>query len=718
MTDVVAVTPRNCSGTLRPERIRAFPHPDRRGSLVRRLLISLLCAVTAFGVVLVMPVMANARPDPEPVESSTEEIPLGSVAQPAPDAEVQPGLTESEPGLAAVPVLRLSEPDTDLFSTVGVTWAQDPAVVDVLVKVRVRDAAGTWGSWTDVEVSEVDAANPDAALAGDLRGGTEPVWTNDAYGAEVEVLTRSGANPTDVRLILIDPRTAAADSIPHTDLASDTANAAASQPPIYSRAQWGADESIRSWEPEYAATIDAATVHHTADSNDYTEAEVPQILRSIYSYHAVSRGWGDIGYNAIVDKFGRTWEGRYGGLGSTVIGAHAGGFNASTFGVSMLGNYDVVGTPAVMVSSVAAVIAWKFGLYGVDPLGTARLTSGGGGTSKYPAGQVVTLPAIFGHRDVGSTTCPGQYGYAQLPEIRSQVTALTSPRLGDVSETSVAAVRAQTGQTTLAVRGTNSTIFVRTQQPNGTWGGFVQIPGGYATRGVAAVSTGEGMYVVVRGGDGGYWLTNSLFDPSGRPGPWTSWTGLGGVFTTAPSVAFGGPGYLSVVGRGTDGAVFQTTYSGSRFSGWVSLGGVSSSASSLETGQLNGQPAYVVSTVGSDGRIWRVLTGSSRPGATVPWEGGSWPTTLGPQSDAAGVVAAPAGSLTVGGQNGSVALLNPANGSRIELGGAVTSTVGAVRQPGGGMNVFGRGLDAQIWTTTWDPIRGVLGWTALGGQVA
>jgi uncharacterized protein with LGFP repeats len=33
----------------------------------------------------------------------------------------------------------------------------------------------------------------------------------------------------------------------------------------------------------------------------------------------------------------------------------------------------------------------------------------------------VTLPTIFGHKDVGSTVCPGRYGYARLPEIRAAV---------------------------------------------------------------------------------------------------------------------------------------------------------------------------------------------------------------------------------------------------------------------------------------------------------
>lgn len=387
---------------------------------MRRWFSSLLCAITAVGVVLVLPVTADAQPDPEPVESSTEELALGSVTEPAPEAEVQPGLTEPVPGLETLPALSLTKPDTDLFTTVGVTWALDAGVVDVVVRLRVTDAIGAWGSWTDVEISAVDAANPDAARVGDLRGGTEPVWTNDAYGAEVELVTRSGIAPTDVRLVLIDPRRSTADAIPQPDAAADTANADAWQPPIYSRQQWGADEDIRSWDPEYASTLKAGTVHHTADSNDYTEAEVPQILRSIYSYHAVSRGWGDIGYNFVVDKFGRIWEGRYGGVASTVIGAHAGGFNTYTLGVSMLGNYEVVEPTYALLNSVAAVIAWKFSLYQIYPMSWTSLSSGGGGTAKYSEGTRVELPVIFGHRDVGSTTCPGRYAYAYLDWLRER----------------------------------------------------------------------------------------------------------------------------------------------------------------------------------------------------------------------------------------------------------------------------------------------------------
>jgi len=393
---------------------------------MRRLLGGVAAFIAFTATLLVLPVYAAPAPEPEPVETSTDQVDMGSVAEPAPDAEVLEGTTAPVGGVAATaPTLSVTSTDVDGFSLVGVTWDHDPSVTDTVVQIRVQDAEGTWGGWTEVaaEDAEQDAG---ADSGGEVRGGTAPLWTGPSRGVEAQLITRSGAQPTDVRLDLVDPGTSDADDALSTPDIQDTADAATAMPDVYSRAQWGADESLRTWDPEYASTIRAATVHHTADTNDYTADQVPAMLRSIYRYHAVSRGWGDIGYNVVVDKYGRLWEGRSGGLASTVIGAHAGGFNTGTFGVSMLGNYDTARTPQVMVDAVAAVIAWKFSLYGVDPNGSVVLTSSGGGTSRYAAGTKVTLPTIFGHRDVGSTTCPGQYGYAQLGSIRA-IAARTSP---------------------------------------------------------------------------------------------------------------------------------------------------------------------------------------------------------------------------------------------------------------------------------------------------
>ncbi|MGY1682445.1 N-acetylmuramoyl-L-alanine amidase [Geodermatophilus sp. SYSU D01176] len=387
----------------------------------RRLLAGTTAVVALTGAVLVLPVVAEPAPEAVPVETSVEEVAMGSFDSPAPAAEVQEGTTEPVEGVpATVPTLSARATDVAEFSLVGVTWAHDPAVTDTVVQVRVRGLDGAWGEWTEVGAEDVGQA-AEAETGTPVRGGTAPLWTGPATAVEAELVTRSGAQPTDVQLDLVDPGESAADGALGDPDIQDTADAAVAIPPVFSRAQWGADESLMTWDPQYASTIKAATLHHTAGSNSYTADQVPAILRSTYTYHARSLGWGDIGYNVLVDKFGRIWEGRSGGLASTVVGAHAGGFNTSTFGVSMMGNYDVVDTPQAMVDSVAAIIAWKFSLYGVDPRGTTTLTSGG--TDKYPAGARATLPTVFGHIDTKSTACPGRYGYARLGEIRDKAAA-------------------------------------------------------------------------------------------------------------------------------------------------------------------------------------------------------------------------------------------------------------------------------------------------------
>jgi hypothetical protein len=363
---------------------------------------------------------AGAQPSKPSAAEKPATPPARSGGAKAMDAD---GLASSGEELTGVPALTVSEPDSKRFSTVGVTWRQDE-LTDVVVQLRVKDLAGAWGEWTTLESDDVEQTVTAKTEDHEVRGGTAPYWTGDAEGYEVIVQGSGGEAPRDVEVALIDPGTSAADARPATASGiRDKANAATSMPPIVTRASWGADESIRGWNPEYAPTIKAATLHHTADRNTYTAGDVAGMMRSIYAFHTVNRGWGDIGYNVIVDKFGRIFEGRFGGLTSTVIGAHAGGFNTGTFGVSMLGNYHETDTPQATLDAVAAVIAWKLALYGVDPRGSAQLTSGGGGTAKYAAGTVVTVPTVFAHRDVGNTDCPGQYAYSRMDQIRAMVLA-------------------------------------------------------------------------------------------------------------------------------------------------------------------------------------------------------------------------------------------------------------------------------------------------------
>ena len=202
------------------------------------------------------------------------------------------------------------------------------------------------------------------------------------------------------------PRTPRSRSRPCADEAiALQATTVTPKPMIYSRAQWGADESKRDGNPSYFE-VHGGFVHHTVNANDYKRKEVPAIIRSIYAYHAQSRGWSDIGYNFLVDRFGRIWEGRYGGVDRAVVGAHTLNYNSYSFAMSAIGNFELVQPSAKMIQAYAALMAWKLSLHGVSAASTIQRI----GTKDFQA--------INGHRDAASTACPGKYLYAQIPEIR------------------------------------------------------------------------------------------------------------------------------------------------------------------------------------------------------------------------------------------------------------------------------------------------------------
>ncbi|MFF5991312.1 N-acetylmuramoyl-L-alanine amidase [Prauserella flavalba] len=351
-------------------------------------------AVVAAPALALVPVPSAAAPAPAPVTPEIETVPLSSAR----------GLTRA----ADVRELRSENP----FALAAARWSG--AAPDVL-DVRAQATDGTWGDWVTLE-------------AVDGRGGvraSEPVWLGDSTALRVRA-ERGGApvDAAELSIVLIDPGDGGT-------VATRAAAADVAQPPVINRAAWGADETIRTncfaqqgIGVEYSPTVKAATIHHTAGTNDYTAADSARIVRGIYAYHAQDLGWCDIGYNVLVDKYGQIFEGRFGGLDKPVWGAHAGGFNKFTVGMSMLGTFtDVAPTPE-QLESVSRFLAWKLARGYRDPNGTVTLVSGGGGTARYPEGTEVELPTIYGHRDVGYTECPGELGYQQLPAVRQRVTEL------------------------------------------------------------------------------------------------------------------------------------------------------------------------------------------------------------------------------------------------------------------------------------------------------
>jgi hypothetical protein len=293
---------------------------------------------------------------------------------------------------------------------------------------------------------------------------SEPLWVGRADGVQARVVHIDGtptAGPRGLELVLIDPGSSDADdAVGAVAPLGGVASASTGQPTIYTRSQWGADESLRKKScpegPDYNDTIKVGFVHHTDTPNGYSQSEVPSMIRSIYAYHVKGNGWCDVGYNFLIDRFGRIWEGRYGGITKAVVGAHTGGFNADSFGAAALGTHTSTGPSSSMLSSYERLFAWKLGLHYRDPMSTDVLTSAGGGTSKYSKGTRVRFNVVSGHRNAGSTSCPGSALYSKLSTIRSHAksllgTAFLSPSINATRDTTIGranfAVRAKVTKT-------------------------------------------------------------------------------------------------------------------------------------------------------------------------------------------------------------------------------------------------------------------------------
>nr|MDQ3383638.1 N-acetylmuramoyl-L-alanine amidase [Actinomycetota bacterium] len=266
----------------------------------------------------------------------------------------------------------------------------------------------TWSQWQALEVGAgegssgtegdavIDATEVEVRLTGEVAQATLTVWASPEEPLDSASLTR--VDGTQV------PE--GSSTSPEQQLQSTGVDG----PIIQTRAQWGADESIRRWSPNHIENPTlGVTIHHTAGTNDYTADQVPAILRGIYQYHAITRDWGDVGYTMLVDKYGRAWEGRAGSIDRPLRTAHAYGMNYTTAGISLLGDYDRVEVPTLGFEAMAAVTAWKLDAHGLSVDDTFTHTNDYFGWTR-------ELPTVHAHRDVDSTACPGRFFVARMDE--------------------------------------------------------------------------------------------------------------------------------------------------------------------------------------------------------------------------------------------------------------------------------------------------------------
>lgn len=292
------------------------------------------------------------------------------------------------------------------------------------------------GEWTPWQHLEQDGAQ----MPGHFTGALVSVDGADAYqvrGLPTAAHTWRAAaiNTTDGPSIVVGDRSV------------NTARAASG---CLSRADWGADESISGWAKGSVQTfspVQALTVHHTAGSNSLSQ-DYSATMRAIYSYHVQTNGWSDIGYQYLVDGYGRVYEGRSsghtsrscvtgGGDGSDfahqtgtdllVTGSHVGNMNSGNLGVALMGCFEATSacsgstTPTTgAVDGLESLLASLSTRHRLDPQGTVRYVNP-------VSGAVKDVRSISGHRDWLATACPGGVLYAQLPAIRSDVANRLAP---------------------------------------------------------------------------------------------------------------------------------------------------------------------------------------------------------------------------------------------------------------------------------------------------
>ena len=292
----------------------------------------------------------------------------------------------------------VSEPiqSTQGFRRLGVLW---DATEENVLEVRTSLDGQTWDAWRIPEmvsvemiahVGQLDAITVDPA-SGSIE--TDPL----ARFYQLRVLA-GRVTPTFVNiepLLDIPARLPDEADFPAVEAAEEIGELAAANRAtpigtvkIFSRADWGAKPPRCN---SGTATPNRATIHHTVTpTND--SMTVPQRLRQIQAFHQVTRGWCDIGYNYLVSRDGRVWRGR----GATRIGAHVENANTGNVGISFIGTYTATAPTENQMCQTAKLLR--------------RLHEDFGGIS-------LNRSDVKGHRQLGSTSCPGNALYARIDKI-------------------------------------------------------------------------------------------------------------------------------------------------------------------------------------------------------------------------------------------------------------------------------------------------------------
>jgi hypothetical protein len=318
------------------------------------------------------------------------------------------------------------------FNALIPSWLVDiPAAASVTVQIRTSKDGELWSDWIQLALNDDWMVPEDEAILGQMIG----VPGEDVTHSYVQFLVSFVRYPGDASPVLRGLNATIFDSTRGPSAAEMVARQEAldaeqvqqtsgyPKPSVVGRATWCTDTVNCNYTDglEYEP-VTHLIVHHTVTGNSSTDWAA--IVRAIWRFHTFPdspscpgcRGWGDIGYNYLVDMNGVLYEGHLGG--DDVVGVHAGGANAGSMALAFIGTFTLatqnppgISPPAAMRNSAVELFAWKADQKDIDVH-----------RSSYLPNVDWVLPNLMGHRDVyGTTVCPGDQAYAILPWLRDQV---------------------------------------------------------------------------------------------------------------------------------------------------------------------------------------------------------------------------------------------------------------------------------------------------------
>lgn len=204
-------------------------------------------------------------------------------------------------------------------------------------------------------------------------------------------------------------------------------------------------------------------VHHSASPNNYSVEQSIQYLRSFYRYHtSAEKGWPDIAYNFLVDRYGQIFEGRAGSIESPVRGDATGGSQGYALLCCFIGDHTNTAPTPEAQSAMVALLAWLAVTYNIDPSPGATTEFVSRGSNLHPEGKLVTTPTITGHRTMSRTTCPGDQAFDL---VQNSFPARVRDRLAPPSTVSTQAPAEPAAAVTTSATPTSATTTTPTTTP-------------------------------------------------------------------------------------------------------------------------------------------------------------------------------------------------------------------------------------------------------------